>query len=334
MAIAITAASAIAAVIGSCVFDTRTNFCEQFGLRCKEGQQCAAEQAVCIDIGGCGDGIVEKDEVCDDGNIVDGETDADDVFVPDPCSHDCQSTQLCGNKIVDKGEECDDGSDNGSPTGTCDNRCHKVSRVCGNGVVDVDTPEQCDPGPMDSAGCNSNMAGSASCKPAMCGDGYINTAAREKCDSGTGRPDTPGCNGVLCTVPACGDSYVNMAAGEKCESGGSDTQTCNGTAALSLACHSPSCGDGYINAAFTPSGGKAPEECDNMNGSDSSTCNGNNNGDNGPGSCRHPACGDGYKNAQTGEQCDTMGGSDSSSCNGSSADAVKCLLSEIGRAHV
>src|ERR1044071_10210837 len=176
LAIAIAAAVAIAAMIGSCVFDTRTNFCEQFGVRCKEGQECAAHQAVCIDIGGCGDGIVDenKGEVCDDGNISDGDTDDAGVFTPDECSHDCKSNQLCGNSIVDKGEDCDLGSDNGSPTSTCDNKCHKVSRVCGNGVVDQDTPEECDPGPMDSAGCNGSGAGLFSCKAAVCGDGYIN----------------------------------------------------------------------------------------------------------------------------------------------------------------
>ena len=57
-----------AAVLGSCVFETRTTFCERFGVRCKEGQQCATDQAVCIDIGGCGDHIVDtaKGEACDD----------------------------------------------------------------------------------------------------------------------------------------------------------------------------------------------------------------------------------------------------------------------------
>lgn len=73
--IAVTTAIIAAATTGSCVFGTTTNFCEQFGLHCKEGQECAAHQPVCIDIGGCGDGIVDRDkgEVCDDGNIIDGQ---------------------------------------------------------------------------------------------------------------------------------------------------------------------------------------------------------------------------------------------------------------------
>lgn len=279
--------------------------CHAFALSCPAGQTCAANQAVCIDIGGCGDGIVEPGEVCDDGNIVDGGPDPNNpaMLILDPCSHDCQSTQVCGNKVVDKGEQCDEGSDNGSPTSSCDSRCHFVSRVCGNGMVDPDTGEECDPGTMDSAGCNSNMAGAVSCKAARCGDGYTNMAAGEKCDSSG--PDTMLCNGKLCTLPVCGDSYVNMAAGEQCESGGQNTPTCNGSAAAAVACHLPSCGDGYVNTSFTPSGGSAPEQCDTLGGGDTQTCNGSSAG---AVKCRLSACGDGYLNRSAGEECEVGAG--------------------------
>ncbi|HZP43808.1 MAG TPA: M12 family metallo-peptidase, partial [Candidatus Binatia bacterium] len=46
----------------------------------------------------CGDGVVEGDEECDDGNMVGG----------DGCSADCR---LCGNGLLDAGEECDDGNE-------------------------------------------------------------------------------------------------------------------------------------------------------------------------------------------------------------------------------
>src|SRR5215510_15669358 len=74
---------------GSCVLDTTTNFCEQFKIHCKAGQQCAARQAVCIDIDGCGDGITDpqKGEICDDGNIVDGEMMTNGAMALDDCSH-------------------------------------------------------------------------------------------------------------------------------------------------------------------------------------------------------------------------------------------------------
>ena len=52
--------------------------------------------------GGCGNGIVDPDEVCDDGNAV----------VGDGCSDSCKSNETCGNGIVDpaSGELCDDGN--------------------------------------------------------------------------------------------------------------------------------------------------------------------------------------------------------------------------------
>lgn len=294
---------------GAC--ESLPDTCHAFALTCAVGQICAVNQAVCIDIGGCGDGIVEPGEVCDDGNIVDGETNGAGVFALDQCSHDCQSTQVCGNKIVDKGEECDLGSDNGSPTSTCTSDCHKVSRVCGNGMVDPDTGEDCDPGPMDSAGCNGSAAGPVSCKAARCGDGYTNKAASEQCDSGG--PDTASCNGRICTLPACGDNYLNMAAGEQCESGGKDTQVCNGSAAGTVACHTSRCGDGYINTA-------AGETCDSGGtGSDTATCNGSSAG---AASCRQAVCGDGYLNTIAGEQCES-----NIACPGSEiCKTCRCLM--------
>lgn len=47
----------------------------------------------------CGDGIVDPDEECDDGNF-------DDT---DECRNNC-TIPICGDEIVDPGEECDDGN--------------------------------------------------------------------------------------------------------------------------------------------------------------------------------------------------------------------------------
>jgi cysteine-rich repeat protein len=56
---------------------------------------------VCL-VAGCGNGILEPGEACDDGNRVSGDT----------CNADCTSNETCGNHIVDldKGEKCDDGN--------------------------------------------------------------------------------------------------------------------------------------------------------------------------------------------------------------------------------
>ena len=47
----------------------------------------------------CGDGVVQAPELCDDGNLVDG----------DGCDSNCTPTG-CGNGVVTAGEQCDDGN--------------------------------------------------------------------------------------------------------------------------------------------------------------------------------------------------------------------------------
>ena len=49
----------------------------------------------------CGNGSVEPNEECDDGNLSDG----------DGCSSNC-TLERCGNGVIDVGEECDDGNTN------------------------------------------------------------------------------------------------------------------------------------------------------------------------------------------------------------------------------
>lgn len=229
------------------------------GVYCGPGLTCAANQPVCIPMDGCGNGIIDKGEACDDGNIVDGEM-TDGGLTIDKCNHDCTSTQVCGNSIKDVSEECDHGELNGTPGTSCDSGCHLVSSVCGNAVVDRDQGEQCDPGDMDSADCNSTQAGSLGCKAPKCGDGYVNAAARETCDSGG--VNTSQCNGPLCTRPTCGDYFNNTISGEECDSGIADTVACNGRNAGMASCHLARCGDGYRNPLFTPPGTSRPEECD------------------------------------------------------------------------
>src|SRR5262249_41610059 len=48
---------------------------------------------------GCGDGILQEGEECDDGNTVSG----------DGCSATCKH-EVCGNHVLDPGEQCDDGN--------------------------------------------------------------------------------------------------------------------------------------------------------------------------------------------------------------------------------
>src|SRR6185369_6379698 len=104
---AIDIAAVIAVVImiltGSCVYGTNTSLCGN--LRCPEGWSCSAEKDACIP-GVCGNGNIDGNEVCDDGNAVEG----------DGCDTNCTPTG-CGNGIRTDPEECD--GDKTQPGFTC-----------------------------------------------------------------------------------------------------------------------------------------------------------------------------------------------------------------------
>ena len=86
-----------------------------------DGQPCTASSIAagtcsggsCHPVG-CGNGIIDAGEVCDDGNTVAG----------DGCSADCRSNETCGNDVVDTidGEQCDSGVFGLSGDG-CTSRC-------------------------------------------------------------------------------------------------------------------------------------------------------------------------------------------------------------------
>lgn len=64
---------------------------------CKDGGDSAAPWVP----PGCGDGVLDADETCDDG-------DANSDIDPDACRSDCLPAR-CGDTVVDEGETCDDG---------------------------------------------------------------------------------------------------------------------------------------------------------------------------------------------------------------------------------
>src|SRR5262245_59207961 len=98
------------------------------GRVCPTGMTCAAAQDVCIK-DRCGNGVLDADELCDDGNIAD----------EDGCSADCKSGEVCGNGTNDPGEVCDDG--NNVDGDGCSADCMSRER-CGNQIVD--SGEACD----------------------------------------------------------------------------------------------------------------------------------------------------------------------------------------------
>jgi len=69
---------------------------------------------------GCGNGVVNEGEVCDDGNRQPG----------DGCGLDCDTDESCGNDFLDEaaGEECDDG--NRRDGDRCDSECATEPAIC------------------------------------------------------------------------------------------------------------------------------------------------------------------------------------------------------------
>ncbi|WP_083682578.1 DUF4215 domain-containing protein [Archangium sp. Cb G35] len=309
--ISILAVTFLALPLQSCLQPTSVDCGPDF--TCPAGMKCAAKQDKCIE-DDCGDNIVQPGEVCDDGNIIDG----------DGCSSKCHSLELCGNGIADKGETCDDGKENGQKN-KCNKECTAITG-CGNTVKE--DGEACDEGTKNTATCNRD------CSPPRCGDGLINEAAneecepsdadpfcnincthgfcgdgivnlkKEECDSGKGISHgksalTSTCNDD-CTIPRCGDGIINKAAGEDCEP--SDTDPfCN------INCTYGFCGDGLVNPK--------KEECDggkDGKAANTATCNIN---------CTLARCGDGYVNKAADEECEP---SVDSSCN------ANCKLTNCG----
>jgi cysteine-rich repeat protein len=113
--------------------------------------------------GECGDGVLNGDEECDDGNAAQN----------DACLPTCEFAR-CGDGFTHVGtEQCDDGDDD--DTDACTSNC-TLAR-CGDGFVHP--PEVCDAGKANSdmvyGGCGSNCQWGPGC-----GDGKIN--GPEGCD--------------------------------------------------------------------------------------------------------------------------------------------------------
>jgi cysteine-rich repeat protein len=159
------------------------------GLRCFRGV-CGAPF--------CGDGIVDEDEACDDGNLGGG----------DGCESDC--TPTCAQHA-----DCDDGE-------SC------------NGAESCDLLSGCVPGGnlADGTACDTGSeCRGGSCVSADCGDGTVNPTQHEECDDGN-LEDGDGCD-ADCTF-TCVES-ADCSDGDVCngeESCDANTHTCNPGEAL------------------------------------------------------------------------------------------------------
>ena len=209
----------------------------------------------------CGNGVVESDEDCDDGNAKSG----------DGCSASCRNEcrwfgangifDVCGDGIRDPGERCDDG--NTVSGDGCSNDCLQVepgyrctspgkacTPECGDGLVTA--PEKCDDGnDVDGDGCTRFCliepgweCSGPNCTPRRpivdggaviglptgpaeyCGDGIVSGA--EACDlgalNGVAYPDRAGCSLGCFWTSYCGDGIVDSRY-EECDRG----PKCNST---------------------------------------------------------------------------------------------------------
>lgn len=206
-----------------CVLQSQNEACEDLldGDICLFGSFTGVcNDGTCFDYR-CANGVLEGDEVCDDGNVRSG----------DGCSADCMSNETCGNGIIDSpaGEMCDDG--NVESGDGCQANC-ALAR-CGDRILDED--EACDDGNfMDGDGCNARCTSDETC-----GNGVIDIIADEMCDDGNLTVgDTCG---STCHIEVCGNDILDP--GEVCD----DDNTVGGDGCSAGCTSDETCGNGVID---------------------------------------------------------------------------------------
>jgi cysteine-rich repeat protein len=199
------------------------NFCGDSYLadpeQCEVTVACPS-RSVCVNclcqpVIACGDGFLDPDEECDDGNLWNG----------DGCNALCmeewtEGGSLCGNNVTESSEQCDDG--NRTAFDGCSASCQWETRLaarCGDGFLDP--AEECDDG---------NLVNSDECTIrclwtdlGSCGN-HIIELPKEECDDGD-TVDHDGCSArcqwedpiVASTGPVCGDGIVALP--EQCDDG-------------------------------------------------------------------------------------------------------------------
>lgn len=250
-----------------CNIDCTIPFCgdgiknEDAGEECDEADENSdLPSAFCrtdCTYGACGDGIIDDEygEECDDGLA-----NADDAF----CNLDCH-INACGNGDVEEGfEECDPYAGTGLDGTTenpdmaagmsaeCTDEC--VWSFCGDGVVNDEAEEECDPDTgADSWYYASDNSSDCTyyCTTTYCGDGIVNEYDNEECDPGYSCE-----NGDDCTYSGvCDDgSACDVRSTEEC------TATCEFNTTDLLCCFDYDFENGYF--LYEGESGYTSDDCD------------------------------------------------------------------------
>lgn len=216
---------------------------------CESGR-CDQEQQVCKPL--CGNGFVDSQEQCDDGNTIDDDRCTNQCIrhCSDDATCDCDEEKgvcrpPCGNGRIDFGESCDDG--NTIDRDACSNRCQvrcRAGTLC-----------------PDRQACPQNGVCPA---PGICGDGLVNQNS-EQCDDGNQGNDD------RCTT-SC---RVRCLQNEECPNGlvclGEQCAECTN----SLQCENGFCVDGRCRPALPLCGNgvvESGEACDDANSDDADGC--------------------------------------------------------------
>jgi len=264
----------------------------------------AAMPPVCAPPVGCGNGVLEAGEACDDGNNVNGDgcTAACQIEDGNPCTANaecssdvcdmteapplCEPAGSCGNGVLDVPEGCDDGN---TTTGDgCSNVCLlEDGEPCANDaqcestICDTIESDACEP--ANSCGNGALEAGEA------CDDG--NAEAGDGCSAGClfelgAGPctDHAQCESSICDTvvsdtcePAnsCGNGALE--AGEACDDGNADAgDGCDAGCLLELGAgpctDHAQCGSGVCNTMAAAPVCAAPIGCGNSVLNDDEVC--------------------------------------------------------------
>jgi len=210
----------------------------------------------------CGNGALDDEESCDDGNAVPGDgcsglCQVEEGFECPTPGQPCVPTVVCGDGEVGKGELCDDGNTESGDgcVATCTSAepgyvcppeggaCTEVLDVCGNALIELG--EECDDAnSVAGDGCSADCRQEPGwvcpevgqpCRPIeFCGDGIVTYTRGETCDDG-GTDPGDGCSdlcriepGWVCTGEPSTCTYdvicgdQRIRGNETCDDGNTD----------------------------------------------------------------------------------------------------------------